>query len=121
MQQPIKTVLLSILASVLLAGLLPSVGIATYVWWTYDHGNRFCGTPLAGVAELVVVAIVLFSCLVWTLRLAHQKEKRGVTPGATPRQFVLCSKLKLSRERPLKHGRPCSPQRIALRMAVGMR
>jgi hypothetical protein len=78
MQPKTKTTLLWLLAFVLLAGLLSSVSMATYVWWTWHHGNRFCSTPLSGVAELVFVAIVLFFCLAGTLRVLSQKEKRGV-------------------------------------------
>jgi hypothetical protein len=69
-----KTTLLSIFALALLAGLLSSVSMATYVWWTWHQGNHFCATPLSGVVELLFVAMVLFLCLVGTLRLLIKKK-----------------------------------------------
>jgi predicted lysophospholipase L1 biosynthesis ABC-type transport system permease subunit len=74
MQQRIKTALLSILAFVLLAGLLSSVGMATKVWWTYRHGYHFCSTPSSWLLTLSFVAIVCFLCLVGTLRLLVKKQ-----------------------------------------------
>jgi len=73
-QQQTKRTLLSILAVMFAAGLLSSGGWATYVWWLWHRGNRFCTTPLSVAISFAFVAIVCFSVLVGTVRLLAKKK-----------------------------------------------
>ncbi len=66
--------LLFVLAILFSVGLVVSAGRASYVWWSWHHGNHFCSTPISGAFELAFVAFLLFSFLILTLRAMAKKK-----------------------------------------------
>lgn len=74
MLQQTKSVFLSILSLILLAGALSSAGAAAHVLRTYRRGNHFCATPVNGAIELSFVAVIFASRLFYPLRLLLKRK-----------------------------------------------
>jgi hypothetical protein len=72
--QSAKVRFLWAVAALLTVGFLWSTGMAAQIWWTLLRSRQTCGTPAGMVFSFLLLAAIIASCLLPTVRALLKKK-----------------------------------------------